>query len=158
MEMDKKVQLIDMNRITHVCFNTGYTSRVLRKHIGDLCDAFEVDEDLYEEFTSEGFLRYQRVLYIDDRIYGSGFYPISNDTDKIEKVKNLIDSANLEADSGSIVFGVDSAKEAFEILNCLINIDYCAYLHISNLYRLFYLNNEENDIRVLFMRFSTESG
>lgn len=159
----------------YVIIETGYTARVmkcldkLKTEFLDDC-VFESPEDCdkcsdgeIKEFDKNGekLIRSDdppqcdcindKIMFIEDHVWGTGLYEISKDVQKIKQLLPLI--KNL---SGTICFKCNTLMKAMQISKILMNMDYCACFCFENLYEM-QMHTIDN-YRVLIMTFDCESG
>lgn len=118
-----------VEEIKFLVVRTGYTSRLI-KH----------KESIEEELEEEDVL-----LYIQDKIWGTGFYKLSDSPD-VDYVKSKV------PDDGVVVMRSDSLIDAMRKVQVLVGKDYCACFGLDSLYRLKLID----DILVLY--YDCESG
>lgn len=158
---------ITISNADYVVIRSGYTSRILKKskddfeywdpvedEEGDMETKGEDSEDVKEAMTA--FLRNRGCLYIHDSLWGTGFYPIGENTEEIEKVRELLEKDSPKM-TGYIVFKIGSLSDAFSIASQLMKLNYCACFCHENLYDIQYLT-DDCATKMVILTYDTESG
>ena len=143
-----------VKNFNYVAFDTGYTSRLLKK--GRLDKIREEMVDIYDrhnganESSSANESIDDNLLFIFDDCWGDGLYPISKKEDDVNKVFNKLKEHKMQ--EGVIVFKCDTLVDIFRLCGILMHQHYCACFCIENLYDMRQIDD------IVILKFDTESG
>lgn len=144
---------IKIEGFKYLVVRTGYTSRLvddinsIEDEIADRTCCSCKNEEICEH---EG----KQVIYIEDNLWGAGMYEFGT-SDEIAHVKSILNEHTHEESefNGVVVLKCNKLSQAYNIVEILMEQEYCGSFCFPNLYRMEILNGE-----VLLMCFDCESG
>lgn len=157
-----KVTKID--KFDYLVLRTGYTSRTIghylnlgasimtcEKEIKESENDYE-DEPCKEEYEDSFSEKNYIPLFIEDNVWGEGFYWVNGKDQEKTDLKKILESTK---SSGYLAFKIGDLFTSKSIIDKLISLRYCAGFDPSP-YRMEFIESE--DKKILVMHFDTESG
>ena len=146
---------IKIEGFKYLVVKTGYTSRLvenvdsIEENMADISSCSCEDES-EETCEHQG----KHIIYIEDNICGTGMYEFGT-KDEITHIKSILNEHFKEEHelSGIIVLKCNKLNQATNLVEILMEQNYCSCFGFSNLDRMEILNGE-----VLLMYFDCESG
>lgn len=131
-----------ISKVDYLIVECGYTSR-LEQHV----------DDIHKYFNDECDNNNIKVLFIKDRIWGSGLVEYNEHNLHTEFTnRNMI---NEETD-GTICFKVSDLRECYDVMSHLMEYHHCGFFNFGSLCEM--ENFDYNGKNVMKFTFDTESG
>lgn len=147
--ISSKMEVNISNNFKYLVVKTGYTSRLLE-------DLDEIEDNIRARFDYEctnkkncKHCKDTSVLYIHDNCRGGGYNKCNGRKRERKYVRNMLDEKYID---GTVAIKCDNISKAFQIIQILMNCDYCGCFVIDSLMKMILVED------ILVVVFDCESG